>query len=198
MPRKSEQAAPQVTPGGAEPQARNNPSDAKRRGEHYAPLRSGAIPDGVTRQAVAAVDRSLPGKVSGRLKRALDAMVWQGLDRADAAVQAGMTDHSLREALRKPHVVGYYTGQCEVLRTSALAKNLHALMDVRDQRDNHAARVRAVQVLTQAPEADAQGAGKSTRAGLVIVIRDRRARSGDDAIDVTPLPIASQSDDAGD
>jgi hypothetical protein len=36
--------------------------------ENYAP---------VTRQAIAARDRSLPGKVTGRLKRVLDAMVWE-------------------------------------------------------------------------------------------------------------------------
>jgi hypothetical protein len=192
MPSPRKSAPPQTGFGAPEPTARNRPSDAKQRGDSYDALRSGIIPDGATRQAVAAVDRSLPGKVSGRLKRALDAMVWQRLPRDQAAVQAGMTDHSLREALRKPHVMAYYRGQCEVLRTSAIAENLHALMDVRDQRDNHAARVRAVQVLTQAPDSDAQSAGKPQRAGLVIVIKDGRGRISDGAIDVTPFPDASQ------
>jgi hypothetical protein len=37
-----------------------------------------------TTPAEAAQDRSAPGKVTGRLKRALDAMIWQAMKRADA------------------------------------------------------------------------------------------------------------------
>ena len=43
-------------------------------------------------------------------------MVWQAKRRADAAKLAGMTDKSLRSALRKAHVMAYYNGELEVLR----------------------------------------------------------------------------------
>jgi hypothetical protein len=39
------------------------------------------------------------------LETALDAMVWEGLKRNDAAKAAGLAESSLRFALRKPHVL---------------------------------------------------------------------------------------------
>jgi hypothetical protein len=83
-----------------------------------------------TRQAIAAKDRSLPGRVTGRLKRAVDAMVWQAASRKEAAEMAGMTDHSLRAALKRPHVMAHYLAECEVLRLSGRAKRLHRLEEI--------------------------------------------------------------------
>lgn len=130
------------------------------------------VPARTARQLIEAKDRSAPLQVTGKLKRALDAMVWQALDRAEAAAQSGMSDHGLREALRKKHVKAYYKEQCDVLRTSALAKNIHAMLDVRDQKDNHTARVAAVKML-QAWDQDEQApaAGMAQRPGVVIVIK---------------------------
>ncbi len=71
-----------------------------------------------SRQALAAKDRSLPGKVTGRLKRAIDLMVWEAASRSDAAKTVGMTDHSMRQALKRPHVMAYYTGELGVRRAS--------------------------------------------------------------------------------
>jgi hypothetical protein len=42
--------------------------------------------------------------ISATTQHAIDLMVVQGLRRKDAAEAAGMTDHGLREALKKPHV----------------------------------------------------------------------------------------------
>lgn len=54
-----------------------------------------------------------------RVRTAIDAMIFRGLKRSDAAQEAGLVDHSLREALRRPHVLAYLNSQKEVLRTSA-------------------------------------------------------------------------------
>jgi hypothetical protein len=61
-----------------------------------------------TRQAAAIEGRSRRGTVTGKLKAALDLMVWSGERRAHAAEKAGLADSSLRAALRKPHVLQHY------------------------------------------------------------------------------------------
>lgn len=114
------------------------------------------LPAAPSRQALAAPNRSGRLRVSGRLRTALDEMVWTGLKRPDAAKAAGMTDHGLREALRRPHVKAYYIAQLEVLRTSERARNIHALAGVRDGSGNGLAVVGAVKALEQM--ADAPGA----------------------------------------
>ena len=58
-------------------------------------------------------------------------MVWQAKRRADAAKLAGMTDKSLRSALRKAHVMAYYNGELEVLRAGERPRNIHRLAEIR-------------------------------------------------------------------
>lgn len=129
------------------------------------------LPEGmVSRQRIQARERSLPGKVTGRLKRALDAIVWQGLDRADAAVQAGMTDHSLRTALSKPHVTRYLKEQVKVRRSAAWAKNQIALEEIRDQGESHLARVQAVKVMHGLDADEIETTTRAKTPGIVIVV----------------------------
>lgn len=71
--------------------------------------------------------RPKPLTPTRRVKTAIAAMVFDGADRKAAAAAAGMTDHSLREALRKPHVLAYLREQKEVLRTSAGAAALRTI-----------------------------------------------------------------------
>jgi hypothetical protein len=124
-----------------------------------------------TRQAIAARNRSLPGKVTGRLKRAIDAMVWQAASRKEAAAMAGMTDHSLRQAMKRPHVMQYYLSECEVLRLSGRAKRLHRLEELAGQDSNRNAAVAAIKVAEQiVDERHAAGPHAVTQPGLVIVI----------------------------
>lgn len=123
-----------------------------------------------TRQAVAARDRSAPGKVTGRLRRAVDAMVWEGAKRPQAAETAGLTDHSLRQALRRPHVLAFYHAELKVLRESERARNIHALADVRDG-TNAMARVNAVRALEgMSDETQARSTGCVSLPGLTIQI----------------------------
>ena len=155
-----------------------------------------------TRQAIAAKGRSGKLTVSGKLKVALDLMLYQAARRQDAATAAGMTDHSLRAALRKSHVASYYNAGLEVLRTSERARNHFALVRVRDEADNSMATVAAAKTLEQLAEpngAGGPGGGRrggagyfidlSEPAGVVIHITSPAPmprRRGDDAIDITP------------
>jgi hypothetical protein len=88
-------------------------------------------------------------QVTGRLRAALTAMVWQGARRAEAAKIGGMTDHSLRAALRKPHVKAWYLAELGVLRESERPKTFHRLCDLRDQDENKNAAVAAAKALEQ-------------------------------------------------
>lgn len=120
----------------------------------------------------ATADRSAPQRVTGRLKQALDAMVWKGLPRDQAAESAGMRPHSLYKALRRPPVLAYYLNEIGVLRSSERAKNIHTLAEVRDQTENQMARVAAVKQL-EPPAAQAQvSVNIAFQAGYVIDLRE--------------------------
>jgi uncharacterized protein YlxW (UPF0749 family) len=130
-----------------------------------------------SRQKIAARDRSLPGKVTGRLKVAIDAMVWQAANRKEAAATAGMTDHSLRQALRRRHVMDHYLRECEVLRLSGKAKRLHRLEEIASSDRNLNAAVAAIKTAEQLEEqALAHGRGAVTSPGLIVVIEGANAR----------------------
>jgi hypothetical protein len=148
-------------------------------------------PPAVTRQAIAAQDRSLPGKVTGRLKRAIDAMVWQAASRKEAAEMAKMTDHSLRQALKRPHVMAYYVAECEVLRVSGRAKRLHQLEALAEQTENRNAAVAAIKVAEQIGDDPTRSAIGRSAPGLTIVVLPAGAATPGSyrpAIDVSALP----------
>jgi hypothetical protein len=109
-------------------------------------------------------------RVTGKNKAAIDAMVWEGLNRADAAKKAGLTDHSLYVALSKPHVKAHYLQQLDVLRTSERARNIHTLAEVRDQTTNQMARVQAVKALEQIDDVESASGRANSLPGLQIVV----------------------------
>jgi hypothetical protein len=140
-------------------------------------MSDGALPTTIpttfpTRQAAAIEGRSRRGAVTGKLRTALDLMVWSGKKRADAAQEAGLADCSLRAALRKPHVLQHYNAELKALRTSLRARNVHRLDKIADDSNNDMARVAAVKALElisdQADEKQRPGAG--IMPGLQIVI----------------------------
>jgi hypothetical protein len=106
-------------------------------------------PTAPTRQALEAVNRSYPGKVTGRLRAALLDMVWKGSRRDDAAKANNMSIHGLREALRKSHVKQFYLAELGVLRESERPRTFHRLCDLRDQDENRNAAVAAARTLEQ-------------------------------------------------
>jgi hypothetical protein len=93
-----------------------------------------------------APDRSRPLQVTGRLKVALDAMVWEGLQYADAAKFAGLTARAMRKALDKSHVCRYLSNGKAALRASEGPRILKRLVVLAHQDRNakplwpHAAR----------------------------------------------------------
>jgi hypothetical protein len=125
-----------------------------------------------TRQAAAIEGRSRRGAVTGKLRIALDLMVWEGLKYQDAATKAGLAASSVRFALRKPHVLQHYNAELAALRTSARAHNFHRLDGIADTSKNDMARVAAVKAMEAiADQADEkQRPGSAILPGLQIVI----------------------------
>jgi hypothetical protein len=111
-------------------------------------------------------------KVTARLKLAIETMVWSGACRADAAKIAGLTDHSLRAALKKPHVKAAYLGELEVLRLSARARAFHRLVELSEQDDNKGAAVAAARTMVLEGQDEAQRGfnGVPSQPGLTIQI----------------------------
>jgi hypothetical protein len=128
------------------------------------------LPTAPTRQAAAIEGRSRRGAVTGKLKTALDLMVWSGKKRVDAAQEAGLADCSLRAALRKPHVLQHYNAELAALRTSLRAKNVHRLDTIADDSKNDMARVAAVKALEIIIEQADERTGAVTMPGLQIII----------------------------
>ena len=125
-----------------------------------------------TRQAIEAKGRSARNRVTGKLRIAIEAMIWEGLPRAKSATKAGMADSSLRFALRKPHVLAHYNAELAALRTSLRARNVHRLDSIADKSGNDIARVQAVKALESLADASEQQFGEGPRqtAGITIVI----------------------------
>lgn len=80
--------------------------------------------------------KSKPLQVTGRLRQAIEHMVWRGWPRDQAATAAELTPHALYTALRKAHVKAFYMSELEVLRTSERARNVHRLVEIRDKAEN--------------------------------------------------------------
>jgi hypothetical protein len=96
----------------------------------------------------------IPAKrIGGRLKQALDLMIWGDGERRylpdnEAAAKAGLNVLSIRLALQRPHVLAYYKQQREVLRARESPANIHRLCEIRDAADNMPA-VNAIRALEQ-------------------------------------------------
>ena len=101
----------------------------------------------LTTQQRAAVGRTTPNGVSGRLKAALDDMTWNGTAWEEAARKANLTVRAMRLALKRPQVLKYLRAERGVLLASASGQNLHALQKLRDQDENRAAAVQAARAL---------------------------------------------------
>jgi hypothetical protein len=126
-----------------------------------------------TRQAAAIEGRSRRGAVTGKLKVALDLMVWENVRRKEAAEKAGLADASLRFAFRKPHVMAYYHAELAALRNNVRAHNVHRLDTIASDSKNDMAKVAAVKALELiSDQADVTARpGSQTLPGMIIVIR---------------------------
>jgi hypothetical protein len=105
-----------------------------------------AIPLPATTETPAALARRLkrlnqqgpivPKTVKPRIRRAIDAMVHQGMDRRSAALSVGLHDKTLYKAFQVPDVLRYYNGQLDVLRNSEKARNLHRGIELREKAES--------------------------------------------------------------
>lgn len=100
----------------------------------------------------------------------MDALIWEGKSRAEAAKRANMSEHSLYAALRKPHVKAYYLTELDVLRTSERARNIHRAVEIREQSSNQMAALGAIKLLEQIDGDAAQSGNRTALPGMQIVI----------------------------
>ena len=138
-----------------------------KRPTHVATYMRRASPDAVPTK----IERKLTP--TRKVKVAISEMVWSGAKRAEAAAAAGLTDHSLRAAFRRPHVKAAYLAELAVLRDSERARNVHALVDVRDG-TNAMARVNASRALEEMadPGGRSINVNLDIRAGFILDLRE--------------------------
>ena len=125
----------------------------------------------LTNRQLARRNATAINRVTGRLRDALRLMVWERMRDNEAACQAGITVTALRDALRKPHVLGWYREQLQVLRARERPANIHALVDVRDQQINQMARVQAVKALEQLDTEHQTTGSKAHSPGFVVIVQ---------------------------
>ena len=130
-------------------------------------------------------------RIGGRLKQALDLMVWGDGERRylpdnEAAAIAGLNVISIRNALHKPHVLAYYKQQREVLRARESPANIHRLCEIRDAADNMPA-VNAIRALENLDEQSlTRHSSDLPTPGISIRIVHETPRPA--PIDITPRP----------
>jgi hypothetical protein len=141
--------------------------------------------------SVALSDTDKPARalqIRGKLLHALNAMVWDGLEFADAARNFKMSAFAMRKALAKPHVQAYLRSERQVLRESLSPRNIHRLREIRDAADNMPA-IQAIRTLEQMGD-DQPGAASGASASPGITIRIINTQPSPPMIDVTPNDIA--------
>src|SRR5689334_20496779 len=82
-------------------------------------------------------------RISSRVRVALEKMVMNGLSRDESAKLAGLTDHAVYCALRKPHVLVVLRELQEAKRTSAAARTIARAEDLADTAESEHVRLQA-------------------------------------------------------
>src|SRR4051794_27627072 len=82
-------------------------------------------------------------RIGSKLQAAITAMVEGALTRADAAKHAGITDHALYCALRKPHVAAFRTELMRVFRESEASRTIKRVADLADTANSEHVRLDA-------------------------------------------------------
>jgi hypothetical protein len=147
-----------------------------------------------SRQSIEAKGRSAPMRVSGKLKVALQAMLYEGLSRDDAAKRAGLAIHSLREAFKKPHVLAFYNEGLVIRRTSERARNISRLVDIRDAADNQPA-INAIRALEGTDEDDRSRIQIGVNVQLAGYVIDCSPLPRRPPVDVSPRPQVIEHDE---
>lgn len=152
-----------------------------------------AHPEQPTRQAIEAKTRSAAGKVTGKLREAIDLMVENATPWDDAGRQVGLTARTMRLALQRPHVMAYLKARREVFRATICTANIRRLATIRDAANNLPA-VQAIRVLEGMDAEHQQSvAGRAQVAGFVIVLREGQAPQPL-TINATDVQVARRDD----
>jgi hypothetical protein len=131
----------------------------------------------LTTKPIAETERSAPKRVSGRLKAALDVMIFEGKPWNEAALQVKYSTRSMRLSMQKTHVMKYLRRQRGVYLAQMSGENIRAMKTVRDQQSNPAASVQAARALEALGIEASGGPGGGAlaggpRAGWVINLGD--------------------------
>lgn len=121
-------------------------------------------------QALAARDRSKALRVTGKLKKALDLVVLDGLDPYDAARSVEMTARAMRKALAKRHVLTYLRTAREVFRQQASAQNICHAVKLRDNAKNEMARLGAMKFIEGVDDAQQSAATRQQTPGFIVQV----------------------------
>jgi hypothetical protein len=121
-------------------------------------------------------------RVTGKIRVAIEAMVWDGLPRAQAAEKAGISEHGLYKAFRKPPVKAFYLKELEVLRSSERARSLFRMVELREQDDNKMVAFNAAKELAGSAEDQRAGAQAQSLPGLVVQINVTQQRIGNKTV----------------
>jgi hypothetical protein len=123
-------------------------------------------------------------KVKGKLREAIDLIVFEGADLQTASSKSGLTSYTLRQAFARPHVIAHLKARREVLRESLCGSNILRLGQIRDAANNMPA-IQAIRDLEGIGERQHSAAsGASASVGLTIRIINQSASQP--MIDVTP------------
>lgn len=96
----------------------------------------------------------------------VEAMVYEGLSRPDAAKQVGMTDRAARYALSDRNVMLAYQNCLQILRESEKPKSIHRLAALRDQNESKKVSLEASKFL-----ATDEHAGQTINVGVSVRVQ---------------------------
>jgi hypothetical protein len=158
----------------------------------------------------ATATRSRAGRVTGKLKRACDLMVWgkpgdkngKPLGWKSAAEEVGFRTCSMRKALERPHVRAYLAAQKVVWRDQASADTFHRVLELRNQDDNRMAALHAARYLEGDLAQGGNGGGPlvniNITPGVVVDLnppeRPAHLLSDDAIIELSPLDDEAPAD----
>jgi hypothetical protein len=130
-------------------------------------------------------------RVTPKVRKAIQLMVWEGMQIVEAAKQVGLTGQAMRLAIEKPAVLAALKREKQVLRESVSARNIHRLREIRDAADNMPA-IQAIRTLEQLGEETHTASGLTPSQGITIRIVNEAPSP--QMVDVTPGRSNTQLD----
>jgi hypothetical protein len=138
-------------------------------------------------------------RITKPVRTAIEAMVFEGLKRSEAAARSGITDHALYTALTKQHIKAYRRGLMDEMRTGEGHRAYVKLTVLKDSAASEHVQmesskwVAGVAGISPVQKQEVKHSGSiDLRAGYVIDLTPKKP--GDDARDITPADMQSGDD----